>query len=186
MASLVKRDVLCKIIDMPQVYKTKKALIAPMLLAVILSIPVFVDVILSGFATKMLIMAIPLMVLFYLFALNNLIKRVLVDPHEIVIKSLFGSIRIGADEITRIDGITMGSRQFITLSTKKRSHLIPNSFDNFPGIIDSIRGMAPGETIGEGLEQLRENVVNRKSDITMSWITVILLAIIILIRFFPR
>jgi hypothetical protein len=57
---------------------------------------------------------------------------------------------------------------------------------NFPGIIDSIRGMAPGETVGEGLEQLRENVVNRKSDITMSWITVILLAIILFIRFFPR
>jgi hypothetical protein len=80
----------------------------------------------------------------------------------------------------------MGSRQFITLSTKKRSHLIPNSFDNFPGIIESVRGMAAGKTIGEGLEQLRENVVHRKSDITMSWITVILLAIIILIRFFPR
>jgi len=79
MASLVKRDVLCKIIDMPQVYKIKKAVKAPMVLAVLLSIPVFVDVIASGFATTMLVMAVILMVLFYLFTLNNLIKRVIVD-----------------------------------------------------------------------------------------------------------
>ena len=78
---------------MPQVYKIKKAVKAPMVLAVILSIPVFVDVIASGFATTMLIMAVILMVLFYLFTLNNLIKRVIVDAQEIVIKGLFGSNR---------------------------------------------------------------------------------------------
>jgi hypothetical protein len=186
MASLVKRDVLCKIIDMPQVYKIKKAVKAPMVLAVILSIPVFVDVIASGFATTMLVMAVILMVLFYLFTLNNLIKRVIVDAQEIVIKGLFGSNRISVDDITRLDGITMGSRQFISISTKKKSYLIPNSFDDFPGIIDSIKGIAPEETVAQGLGQLRENVVNRKSDITMGWITVLLLALIILVRFFPR
>jgi len=41
------------------------------------------------------------------------------------------------------------------------------------------------DAAGKGLEDLRGHVVTRKSDITMAWITVILLMIIVVIRFFP-
>lgn len=171
---------------MDQVYKIKKSLKTPMLLAVVISLPVFVDVLSSGFPTKTLVIAITLMVLFYLFTLNNLIKRVIVSSAEVSIKGLFGPSRIAVGEISRLDGITMGSRQFISISTKKRNYLIPNSFDDFPGIIDALCALAPEEAIGEDLVRLRGNVVNRRSDVTMGWITVILLAIIVFIRFFPR
>jgi hypothetical protein len=170
---------------MERIYKIKKALKTPMVLAVLLSIPIFYDVIRSGFATRMLVMAILLMVLFYLFTINNLIKRVSVTPQEITIRSLFGSTRIKVEDIVNIDGMTMGSRQFLSISAKKRSYLIPNSFDDFASLIDDIKGIVPEDLIGEKLIHLRENIVNRKSDITMGWITVILLALIILMRFFP-
>jgi hypothetical protein len=170
---------------MERIYKIKKALKTPMVLAVLISIPIFVDVIQSGFATSMLVMAILLMLLFYLFTINNLIKQVTVTPQEIAIRSLFGSTRIKAEDIINIDGMTMGSRQFVSISAKKRSHLIPNSFDDFAGLIDDIKGIVPEDRIGEKLVHLRENIVNRKSDIAMGWITVILLALIILMRFFP-
>jgi hypothetical protein len=185
MASLVIIYVLCKIIDMDRIYKIKKALKAPMILAMLISIPIFVDVINSGFATRMLVMAILLMVLFYLFTINNLIKQVTIADQEIVIRSLFGSSRIKVEDIINIDGMTMGSRQFISISAKKRSYLIPNSFDDFTGLIDSLKDMVPEEAIGEKLLQLRGNVVTRKSDIAMGWITVILLMLIIVMRFFP-
>jgi hypothetical protein len=170
---------------MERIYKIKKALKTPMVLAVIISIPIFVDVIRSGFATRMLVMAILLMVLFYLFTINNLIKRVTVTAQEISIRSLFGSTRIKVDDIVNIDGLTMGSRQFVSLSAKKRSYLIPNSFDDFACLIDDLKDLVPEDRIGEKLAQLRKNIVNRKSDIAMGWITVLLLALIILMRFFP-
>ncbi|HPS94223.1 MAG TPA: hypothetical protein PK600_07165, partial [Deltaproteobacteria bacterium] len=109
-----------------------------------------------------------------------------VSSGEVSIKGLFGSSRIAVGEISRLDGITMGSRQFISISTKKRNYLVPNSFDDFPGIIDALRALAPEEAVGADLVLLRGNVVNRRSDVTMGWITVILLAIIVFIRFFPR
>jgi hypothetical protein len=169
---------------MEHVYKIKKALKTPMVLAVILSIPVFVDVIRMGYATRILVMACLLMILFYLFTLNNLIKKLLVGDNEIIIRGLFGSTRIPVDEIKLIDGVRMGTRQFITISAKKSS-FIPNNFDNFVGIIDSLRSVVKEEAIGQGLLELREQTVSRKSDITMAWITVILLMIIVVIRFFP-
>jgi len=169
---------------MLQVYKIKKALIAPMVLAVLLSVPVFIDVIRTGYATRVLVMASLLMVLFYLFTLNNLLKRIVVGDGKITIRSIFGSTTIHADEIKLVDAVTMGSRQFITISAKKNSY-IANTFDDFSGIIDSLQSLVKEESVGKGLLEMKGHVVARKSDITMAWITVILLAIIVVIRFFP-
>jgi hypothetical protein len=169
---------------MEQVYKIKKALKAPMVIAVILTIPVFVDVIRMGYPTRILVMACMLMVLFYLFTLNNLIKKLVVQDNEIIIRGLFGSTRIPVDEVKLVDGVTLGTRQFITISSKK-STFIPNNFDDFIGIIDSLKSVVKEDAVGKGLLELRGRVVTRKSDITMAWITVILLMIIVVIRFFP-
>jgi hypothetical protein len=169
---------------MEHVYKIKKALKAPMVLAVILSIPVFIDVIRMGYATRILVMACLLMVLFYLFTLNNLIKKLIVRDNEIIITGLFGSTRISVDEVKLVDGVTLGSRQFITISAKKNT-FIPNNYDDFVSIIDSLKFVVKEDAAGKGLEDLRGHVVTRKSDITMAWITVILLMIIVVIRFFP-
>lgn len=170
---------------MYKVYKIKNALKAPMILAVILSIPVFVDVFRRGYETKILIMASLLVILFYLFTLNNLIKRLTVSDSEIVLKSLFGSSRTLWEEIKLIDGISFGSRQFIAVTAKKYL-LIPNNFDDFAAIIDTIRELAREETIAPGLIQMREKVVNRKSDISMAWIVVLLLILCNVLLFFPR
>ena len=155
-----------------------------MVLAVILSIPVFVDVLRMGYATRILVMACLLMILFYLFTLNNLIKKLIVTDNEIIIRGLFGSTRIPIDEVKLVDGVTMGTRQFITISSKKNT-FIPNNFDDFVGIMDSLKSVVKDEAVGKGLLDLRGHVVTRKSDITMAWITVILLLIIVVIRFFP-
>ncbi|MGC9323579.1 MAG: hypothetical protein ACP5G0_02405 [Desulfomonilia bacterium] len=171
---------------MDSVYKIKKGLKAPMVLAVLLSIPVFVDVVMGGFELKILIMALALMVLFYLFTLNNLLRLVRITDTEITISSLFGKSRITLDEVNSFDSMVMGSRQFITISSKKKNHLIPNSFDAFPRIIEDIISVAPENTVSEGLVFLKDHTVTRKSDITVGWITVILLLLIILIRFFPH
>lgn len=155
-----------------------------MILAVLLSVPVFVDVIRTGHTTRVLFMASLLMVLFYLFTLNNLLKRIIIEDSVILIRSLFGTARIPLEEIKLVDAVTMGSRQFITISAKKNSY-IANTFDDFSGIIESIQAVVKDENIGKGLLEMKGHVVTRRSDITMAWITVILLAIIVVIRFFP-
>jgi hypothetical protein len=137
-----------------------------------------------GYTTRILVMACMLMVLFYLFTVNNLIKKLIIRDNEIIIWGLFGSTRIPVDEVRLVDGITMGTRQFITISAKKNT-FIPNNFDDFVSIIDSVESVVNDNAVGKGLLDLRGHVVTRKSDISMAWITVILLMIIVVIRFFP-
>jgi hypothetical protein len=171
---------------MNQIYKIKKSLKTPMILATIISIPIFADVVMRGLETKMLVIALSLMIIFYLLTLNNLLRKISITDSEVGISGIFGSRRIPIEEITIIDGMTMGSRQFITISTKKKNFLIPNSFDDFSKIIDALKSVSREEIQSKSLDVLKENIIVRKSDIAGAWITVILLAIIILVRYFPR
>lgn len=139
-----------------------------------------------GLEIKMLIMALSLMILFYLLTINNILRKIRITDSKVSISGILGSKHIPVEEISQIDGMIMGTRQFITISSSKKNHLIPNSFDDFPSIIDDLMNITAQEKHGSSISFLRDNVVVRKSDITGAWITVILLAIIILIRYFPH
>jgi len=184
--TLAMTSVLCNIVNMNRIYKIKKSLKTPMIIATLISIPIFTDVMMRGLEVKMLIMALALMILFYLLTINNILRKVAISDKQVIISGILGSKRIPVEKISLIDGMTMGTRQFITISAEKKNHLIPNSFDEFAGIIDDLMTITPQEKHGASLAFLRENIVVRKSDITGAWITVILLAIIILIRYFPH
>lgn len=171
---------------MDRVYKIKKNLQAPMILATLMSIPIFADVIMSGFKLSILLMALILMILFYLLTINNLLRKIRITDSAVIIRGILGSRKVPVEDIVRLEGISMGSRQFITLATNKRNFLIPNSFADFREIISDLERVVNPEALGSGLSALKEHVIVRKSDITGAWITVILLFIIIIIRFFPR
>ncbi|HPW69241.1 MAG: hypothetical protein WDA72_04580 [Desulfomonilia bacterium] len=171
---------------MDRVYKIKKNLQVPMVLATLVSIPIFVDVILSGFELSILLMALLLMILFYLLTINNLLRKIRITDSAVTIGGILGPRKVSIGDIMRIEGISIGSRQFISLTTKKKSFLIPNSFAGFPEIISDLESVANPEVLGSGLSALKEHIIVRKSDITGAWITVILLFIIVIIRFFPR
>ncbi len=170
---------------MKEIYKIKKGIKTPMSLAVLLSLPVFYDVITHGQELRILILASLLMILFYLLTLNNLVRKVTLSPDEITLTALSGTKRIAPAAITSIDGVTMGSRQFVTITAHGRSHLIPNSFERFPNIIKSLGSLIDEQKQGEGLKMIQEHPIERRSDSTGAWITVIILVIVILVRFFP-
>lgn len=176
---------LCHMSYMEAVYRIKRTLVAPMLLAVVLSIPVFVDVFRRGYQTRIIVMASLLMILFYLFALNNVLKRVKVNENGLFLRGLFGTTAAPFDKITRIDGIRLGSRQFIAITAHKHI-LVPNSFERFEELIDDIVARAPQGAVAGGIEDMRKNIVKRTSDVTMAWIVVILLALCNIILFFPH
>ncbi len=170
---------------MDNVYKIKKSLKTPMIIATILSIPVFADVVMKGHETSVLVMAVLLMVLFYLLTVNNILRKVHITDAEISLRGLTGTRRIPVQDIKLIDGMTMGTRQFVSISSKKRHHLIPNSYEDFSGIIEDVEKIAGEGVLGQGIASLKENIIVRKSDVTGAWLAVIVLVIIIFVRFSP-
>jgi hypothetical protein len=177
---------LCNIKDVQTVYKIKKALIYPTVLGMVIAVPVFADAIsmirTGEYPARMLVFASLFMTLFYLLSVNNLLKRVTITDTEIVFRSLFGTTRIPLDEITLIDGVTFKSRQFVTISSKKKSSWVPNSYDAFPELLQTLESKASEGTIGQGFQEIKANLVQRKGDIAVAWFVVLFLLLVIVVR----
>jgi hypothetical protein len=172
---------------MNSVYKIKKGLKTPMIIAALLSMPVFADLMINrSLQLSMMVLALLLMMLFYLLTINNLLRKVSITDHEIAIRGIGGKKHIPAQDITFIDGVTMGSKQFVTITSNKRHYFIPNSFENFPEMLSTLEKVAKEETIGEGFKALKDNIVPRKSDIAGAWITVIVLVIVLFVILYQR
>ena len=167
---------------MEQVYKIKNSLRIPMAFAIILSIPVFYDVFNKGLATQHIFIVGTLVFVFIVFAANNLLRKISISKDEISILSIVGKKVIPLNEITSLDGVSLGRRQYISITHKKRTHLIPNSFSDFTKILITLKALAQEGVIGQGLRDIESFPLSRTGDTIAAWITVILLTGILIIR----
>ncbi len=167
---------------MKSVYKIKNAFRIPMTIAILLSIPVLIDVFNRQMETVHLVLVLTLMGLFYITGFNSLLRRTVVLDDRIIVFNIFGKKDISLDDISFIDGLTLGSRQFISISTKGKNVLIPNSFNEFHGMARDVASLVKQEKIGDGLRYIVEHPSKRASDTISAWITVLILSAILYIR----
>lgn len=167
---------------MEQVYKIKNSLRIPMVIAIILSIPVFFDLFSKGIAREHLVIVSILVFVFIIFAFNNLLRKVCIFDDGVSIFSITGKKVIPFNEITTVDGISLGRRQYISITHKKKTSLIPNSFRDFPEILVSIKNLVPEDMVGQGLKDIESFPLSRTGDTIGAWITVIILAAILATR----
>ncbi len=167
---------------MEQVYKIKNSLRIPMAIALLLSIPVFYDIFSKGIARQHLIIVGILVFVFLIFALNNLLRKVCIFEDRLSFFSIAGKKVVPFNEITSLDGISLGRRQYISITHKKKTSLIPNSFRDFPKILVTIKNLVPENMVGQGLKDIESFPLSRTGDTIGAWITVIILAAILATR----
>lgn len=155
-----------------------------MIVSIILAGPVFFDVFSRGISRQHLFIVGFLVCVFILFVLNTLLRKISVEDTSITIVSIAGKKEVPFSEIKSIDGISLGRRQYITISHKSKTYLIPNSFNSFPDIVSSLIQLFPDEIIAPGLKDLEKYPLTRTGDTIAAWITVLVLLLIIFVRFF--
>lgn len=169
---------------MEKIYKIKNSLRIPMAISIILSLPVFFDIFKRGVPGQHIILAGILIVIFFVFVANTLLRTIRLDDEYIIIMSISGKKIIPLNEVTTADGISLGRRQYISLSYKSRTYLIPNSFQNFTKIIATLTEKLPEDKLCQGLRDIEKFPLVRTGDTISAWITVSILAAIIFLRFF--
>jgi hypothetical protein len=167
---------------MEQVYKIKNSLRIPMMIAIILSIPVFYDVFNKGLARQHVFIVVTLVLVFIVFAANNLLRKISILKDRITILSIAGKKVIPFNEISSLDGIFLGRRQYISITHNKKTYLIPNSFNDFTKILTTIKDIIPENIIGQGFRDIESFPLSRSSDTLAAWITVTLLVGILIMR----
>ncbi len=164
---------------MNRVYKVKRSITLPLILAVILSIPVFALSVRSDAATAKLVWTFILMLLFYGFALNKIIQRVSMVEDRLEFRSMFGRRNIGLDDIRGIEGATMGSRQFIILNTGGAPRHFSNSLDGFNDLTADLMAATPPTVHGEGLHEIVNHPIINRRDALAPWIAVLVLLMLL-------
>jgi hypothetical protein len=167
---------------MEQVYKIKNSLRIPMIAAIILSIPVFYDVFNKGLAKQHKFVIVTLVLVFFVFSFNNLLRKITIFKDKITILNILGKKVIPFNEIGSLDGLSLGRRQYISITYKKRTHLIPNSFNNFNNLLLTMKELVPGDLVSQGFSDIESFPLSRTGDTIAAWITVLLLAGILIMR----
>jgi hypothetical protein len=169
--------------NMSDIYKVKKSFRIPMVISVIISLPIFADVILNEAQMPHMIIAIFLLLIFYILTINSFIRKVTLLKDGIRIRGLLGSRSIKLDDVSFVDGVSIGSKQYITISVPKRSYIIPNSYAGFDKITDFFCSHLQEDKTGGGIQLIREKSINRNKDTIIAWITVGILVLVLFIRF---
>jgi hypothetical protein len=167
---------------MELVYKIKNALRIPMVIAIILSIPVFYDVFNKGLAKQNKVIVVTLIFVFIIFAANSLFRKISIFKDRITILNILGKKIIPFNEISSLDGISLGRRQYISITHKKKTHLIPNSFNDFPNLLLTMKELVQDDIVGQGFKDIENFPLSRTGDTIAVWITVLLLAGILIMR----
>ena len=154
-----------------------------MVIAIILSFPVFYDVFSKGIARQHIVIVGILVFVFIIFAFNNLLRKVCIFEDRVSIFSIVGKKDIPFNEINSLDGISLGRRQYISITHTKKTSLIPNSFRDFPKILVSIKNLVPEDIVGQGLRDIESFPLSRTGDTIGAWIAVLILTAILATRF---
>ena len=168
---------------MKKVYKVKRSITFPLLIAVLLSIPVFVFSVQGDAATAKLIWTFILMLLFYGFALNKIMQAITLTPDELEFRGILGRRIVKTTDITAIEGASMGTRQFIVISSATGSQHFSNSLDGFAELATSLKTMTPSGIQGSGLNDITQSPLINRRDALAPWIAVLVLSMLLLGNF---
>ena len=167
---------------MRNVYKVKNSFRIPITIAILLSIPVLIDVFNRQMETVHLVLVLILMGLFYITGFNSLLRKAMVTDDRIIVYNIFGKKNLPIEDITFLDGLTIGSRQFISINTKGKNILVPNSFNEFSKLAQVLSGFVEEEKVGDGLRYIMKHPLKRSTDTITAWVTVLILCAILYVR----
>ena len=164
---------------MDNVYKIKRSITLPLIIAVALSFPVFGLSLRTGAPTAKLIWTLALMFLFYLFALNRILQRVVLATNAIAFQGITGKRSVSFEAIKSIDGVTMGTRQFVVVTAGNRSFHFSNSLDRFQYLSIKLKQNTEQEVQCSGLAEIIDAPTSNRRDSFAPWVAVLVMLMLL-------
>ena len=164
---------------MDKVYKIKRAITLPLIIAVVLSVPVFGLSLRTGAPTAKLLWTLALMLLFYLFAFNRILQRLAISEDALEFRGIGGKRHLPFNTISAIDGVTMGTRQFIVITAAKRSFHFSNSLDGFEDLAVRLQQTTAQDIQGAGLAEVIAAPARNRRDSFAPWLAVLVMLLLL-------
>ncbi|OPY86129.1 MAG: hypothetical protein A4E71_01754 [Smithella sp. PtaU1.Bin162] len=163
------------------IYKIKKAFVVPLIAVVVSLFLLFLISLTTSQTWEIIVIAI--LFLFSLAACMNMAKKeIIVNDQGLKIKKVFRCKEFSWAEITHLAVVVLRKKVYFLLTTTKGFYIFSNLLENHALLIHSLVDKLGDEKVEAEVKNYLNNPLERFSLIIMSWIAVVIVVAVIILR----
>jgi hypothetical protein len=166
---------------MQNIYKIKRAFLIPFSILILLLFVLFVLSLITGQVWEKIILAV-IFVSSLAIGVEAARREIIVDEEGLELKKFFRIKNFTWTEITHLGVVVMKNKAYFLLTTTKGFYIFSNLLGNHTSLIRFLRDKLGQEKVEVEVTNYLEHPIERLSLIVMSWVAVILISIIILLK----
>lgn len=166
---------------MQNIYKIKRAFLIPFSVLILLLFVLFVLSLIAGQAWEKIILAV-IFVSSLAIGVEAARREIIVDEEGLKLKKFFRMKNFTWTEITHLGVVVMKNKAYFLLTTTKGFYIFSNLLGNHTSLIRFLRDKLGQEKVEVEVINYLEHPIERLSLIVMSWVAVIVISIIILLK----
>ena len=166
---------------MQNIYKIKRAFLIPFSGTIVLLFLLFGLTLFTGQAWEKIILAV-LCVIILAIGVEAKRREIIVNEEGLKIKKFFRVKNFTWLEITHLAIVVMRNKAYFLLTTTKGFYIFSNLLENHAALIRFLLDKLGQEKVEVEVTNYLEHPIERLSLIVMSWVAVIVISIIILLK----
>lgn len=165
-------------------YRIKTSLIASYIAAISLSVVMVVQSAVYHDPSKRVAILIVILIPFYYIFLEIVSRRIIIDDHNLIKKTLLTRRFVDASSISRAGRADVKDRTYIVVEMDgKRPLLVSNSYGRFGDLTEAVVNLAGEDAASDTLKTVPQKRHSRTSDLLHVWMVALVFAAIIAVRF---
>jgi len=166
---------------MQNIYKVKKAFVIPFSFIVALLFILFGLSLINGQAWERIILAV-LLVSSLAIGVEAARRGIIVNEEGLTLKKFFRVKNFTWTEITQLAVVVMRSKAYFLLTTTKGFYIFSNLIENHVALIQFLQDKLGSEKVELEVINYLEHPTSRLSLVVMSWVAVIAISTIIILK----
>ena len=166
---------------MQNIYKIKRAFLIPFSVTIVLLFLLFGLSLIVGQAWEKIILAI-LCVSTLAIGVEAARREIIVNEEGLKIKKFFREKNFIWPEITHLAVVVMKNKAYFLLTTTKGFYIFSNLLKNHAALVRFLLDKLGQEKVEVEVTNYLEHPIERRSLIVMSWVAVIVISIIIILK----
>lgn len=166
---------------MQEIYKIKRAFLIPFSGIIVLLFLLFGLSLITGQTWEKIILAV-LCVSTLAIGVESARREILVNQEGLKIKKFFRVKNFTWPEITHLAVVVMRNKAYFLLTTTNGFYIFSNLLENHAALVRFLRDKLGQEKVEMEVTNYLEHPTSRRSLIVMSWVAVIVISIIIILK----
>ena len=164
-----------------EIFKTKRSFLIPLITIVVLLFLLFLISLYKGQAGEKIILAL----LFFIplsIAIETAKREIIISDKGLIIRKFLRRKEFDFTQITHLAVIALKKNVYFLLTTTKGSYIFSNLLENHALLIRSLMDRLGEEKVEKEVKTYLAHPVERLSMIVMSWIAVLVLVVLIILK----